>query len=109
MTYTARTTLSLAAWDANEFEVEMVVKFTVAPARAQALNEPAEPATVEFVTIRLFDAGKKIELPCPDWLHERFADDEQFQDWLMAEADEQAACARDDAADAKRDERRLGL
>ncbi|MGK8640351.1 hypothetical protein ACRS7F_13340 [Brucella anthropi] len=106
-TFTARTTLSLAAWDAGpEFEVEMLVKFTVTKARAQTQLEPEEPATVENISIRLFEAKGKSELACPPWAHEWFADDDGFKDWLMSEANEQYQQAAEDHADQMREMRR---
>lgn len=110
MRYTARTTLSLAAWDAGpEFEVEMVVKFTVTKACAQTQIDPEEPAMVENISIRLFTEKGAAELACPTWLDERFSEDDGFKDWLMSEACESDEYARDCKADADRDERRLGL
>ena len=105
--FTARTTLSLAAWDAGpEFETEMVVKFTVCPGCAQTLTDPGEPASVDDISIRLFTAKTKTELPCPTWLHEFFADDEAFQNWLLSEAADQDECAREDAAERRHEQQR---
>lgn len=106
MTYTARTTLSLAAWDAcPEFEVEMVVKFTVTKARAQTQIDPEEPAMVENISIRLFAGKGAPELACPTWLDEMFSDDDGFKSWLLSEAAEQEQSAKEAMAE----ERRLGL
>jgi hypothetical protein len=105
--FTARTTLSLAAWDVGpEFEAEMVVKFTVQPGCAETRIDPAEPASVEDISIRLFTPKTKTELPCPSWLHEHFSENEAFQNWLLSEAANQDECAREDAAERRYEQQR---
>lgn len=105
--FTARTTISLAAWDSgSELEAEMVVKFTVQPGCAQTQIDPAEPTSIEDISIRLFTTKTKTELPCPSWLHEHFADDKAFQDWLLSEAADQDECAREDAAERRYEQQR---
>ena len=105
--FTARTTLSIAAWDAGgEIETEMVVKFTVQPGCAETRTDPASPALVEDISIRLFTPKTTTELPCPSWLQEHFSDDESFQDWLLSEAAEQDECAREDAAERRYEQQR---
>jgi hypothetical protein len=104
--FTARTTLSLAAWDAGpEFEVEMVVTFTVQPGCAQTSLSPAEPPSVEDISIRLFTTKTKTEMSCPTWIHEWFADDRGFQDWLIDETRDQDEIAREEAAEMRRMDR----
>lgn len=99
-TFTARTMLSLAAWDAGpEIEVEMVVTFTVHPESGDGWNDPAEPAFVENVSIRLFTHITKTELLCPSWLCDRFEKDDSFNDWLLGEASDQYAEAREAEAE----------
>lgn len=108
--FTARTTLSLAAWDSgSELEAEMVVTFTVKPGCAQTQIDPAEPASVEDISIRLFTQKTKTELPCPSWLHEHFAEDNAFQSWLMSEAADHEECAREDAAECRYEQQREDL
>jgi hypothetical protein len=105
--FTARTTLSLAAWDSgSELEAEMVVKFTVQPGCAETRIDPAEPASVEDISIRLFTAKTKTELFCPLWMHNHFAGDEAFQKWLLSEASEQDECSREDAAERRYEQQR---
>jgi hypothetical protein len=105
--FTARTTLSLAAWDAGgEIETEMVVTFTVKPGCAETRIDPATPASVEDISIRLFTQKTKTELPCPAWLHEHFENDEAFQNWLLSEAGDQDECAREDAAERRHEQLR---
>jgi hypothetical protein len=103
--FTARTTLSIAAWDAGgEIEAEMVIKFTVQPGCTQTWLEPSEPASVEDISIRLFTPKTKTELPCPTWLHEHFAEDDAFQQWLLSEAADQDECSREDAAERRHEQ-----
>lgn len=110
MSYTARTMLSLTAWESgSEFEADMVVTFTVTKYRAQTQIDPEEPATVENITIRLFTEKGATELACPTWLDERFSDDDGFKDWLMSEAAEQEVSAKEAMAELRAEERRLGL
>jgi hypothetical protein len=105
--FTARTTLSLAAWDAGgELEAEMVVKFTVNPGCAQTLTDPGEPASIEDISTRLFTTKTKTELPCPAWLEAHFSDDKEFNNWLLSEAAEQDECAREDAAERRYEQMR---
>lgn len=105
--FTARTMLSLAAWDAGgELETEMAVRFTVHPGCKQTQLEPAEPASVEDISIRLFTAKTKTELPCPSWLHDHFAEDDAFQRWLLSEAADQDESAREDAAERRHEQSR---
>lgn len=109
-TYFVKTPISIAAWEAGpEIEVNAIVGFKVIPARAQVLNEPAEPASVEIIKFRLFSTISGIELACPDWLAVKFTENEAFHDFLMSEARDQDEAAICDRADAIRDERRLGL
>lgn len=104
--FTARTTLSLAAWDAGpEFEVEMVVTFTVQPESGDGWNDPREPASVEDIRVRLFSHITKTELACPSWVEEWFTDDKEFHNWLLSEAAEQYESAREDAAERRREMR----
>lgn len=106
--FTARTTLSLAVWDAGpEHEVDMVVTFTVHRGQPQTLIDPAEPTSVEDVTIRLFKSNGTAELTIRDWQHELFANDSDFREWLIAEAAEQIEDAKADAAEARADDARL--
>ncbi|WP_051375765.1 hypothetical protein [Aliihoeflea sp. 2WW] len=108
--FTARTTLSLAVWDAGpEHEVDMVVTFTVNPARPQTEIDPAEPSSVEDITIRLFKDKGATELSIPDWQHELFTNDRDFREWLISEAAEQIEDAKVGAAEARADDARLGL
>jgi hypothetical protein len=84
----------------------MVVTFTVQPGCAQTSVSPAEPAFVEDISIRLFTPKTKTEMPCPTWLHEWFADDREFQDWLLDDARDQDENAREEAAEMRAEMRR---
>ena len=107
--YFVKTPISIAAWEAGpEIEVNAIVGFKVIPARAQVLNEPAEPASVEITKFQLTSTFGN-ELACPDWLAVRFTEDEAFNNFLMSEARDQDEAAACDRADEIRDERRLGL
>lgn len=108
-TYFVKTPISIAAWEAGpEIEVNAIVGFKVIPARAQVLNEPAEPASVEITKFQLTSTFGN-ELACPDWLAVRFTEDEAFHEFLMSEAQEQSNEAKEALAEFKREERRLGL
>jgi hypothetical protein len=102
--FTARTTLSLAAWEAGgELEAEMVVKFTVCPGCAQTQFEPGQPPFVEDISVRLFTTKTKTELFCPTWVTDQFSENEAFCRWLLSEAADQDECAREDAAETRRE------
>lgn len=109
-TYFVKTPISIAAREAGpEIEVNAIVGFNIVPVRKQALNEPAEPASVEIIKFRLFRDISGIELACPDWLAVQFTENEAFHDFLMSEARDQDEAAACDRADAIRDERRPGI
>lgn len=109
MAYTAKTSLHLALWDGGgEIEVEAVIDFNVIPGSRATQTQPAEPPMVEVTRFRLRKPKTGEWLTCPAWIEEAFISDESFDAWLLGEADEQAAYARDEAADAKINEMRLG-
>jgi len=108
MSYSATTPLHLALWDGGgEVEVEAVIDFNVLPGSRATSIQPAEPPMVEVTRFRIRKPKTKEWLICPSWIEEAFISDESFDAWLLGEADEQAASARDDAADAKLEEMRL--
>jgi hypothetical protein len=108
MTYTATTALHLALWDGGgEVEVEAVVAFTVTKFRAASLEGPEEPPMAEVKSFRIRKPKTGEWLACPTWISDAFESDDSFNDWLVSEADEQAAYAAEDAAEARNEERRL--
>ncbi len=88
-------------------ELQMVVEFTVHPGSKATLVDPAEMplAEVSKVTFFKMDGLKRLPDPVtlPDWLEDHFTDGEDFQTWMLAEADEQYIAAKEDAADHRRE------
>lgn len=107
--YIATTPLHLALWDAGgEVEVEAVITYSVTKYRPAARLEPEELPMVENVSIKLRDLKTKEELSL-DQILERFSEGDSFQSWLMSESADRDEYACDCAAEAKMEERRLGL
>lgn len=73
--------------------------FTVSPAADASSISPAEPASIEDVTVSLSLAG--VTVNAPGWLYDWLCDSRD--DWLMQQAAAQHEAAADDAADHRRD------
>ena len=83
-------------------ELDVVVTFTVTDYSPQTLTSPEEPCMVEDVDLAVTRNGKPVSLPV--WLIEEISNGEGFKDWLLDEAAESDLAAREDAAEALRDE-----
>lgn len=106
MAYQAKTALHLALWEGGgEVEVEAVIDFTVTKFRAASMDGPEEPPMAEVKLFRLRKPKTGELLATPAWISDAFEGDESFMNWLVSEAAEQDAHARDCADDARREER----
>lgn len=105
--YRAEQAVAISGWECGtEIELKMVVTFSVHPGSPATPEQPPEPASVEVDKIRFFDGTDELELP---WsVGDRFTSADGFKDWLMGEASESDEYARDQAADARREEMRMG-
>jgi len=105
--YRATQAIHIGGWECGtEIELQMIVDFTVHPGCAQTLQSPAEPATVEVSSVRFMDGADEIKLP---WsIEDRFTSRDEFKDWLIGEAADSEEYARDQAADACREDMRMG-
>lgn len=108
--FTATSALSLAIWEGGgEAEVEAVITYTVTKGYPATLEEPGQLPMAEVSTFRLRKPKTQEWLNCPAWISDAFEGDESFMSWLVQEAAEQDAAARDDAAERRykelRDER----
>ena len=103
--HTASQPIHISGWECGtEIELKMVVEFTVTDAIPQTLENPAEPSMVEIGKVRFFDGTDELQLP---WsIADRFTNEDGFRDWLMSEAIDADEYARDQAADARREELR---
>lgn len=105
--FRAEQIVAICGWDCGtEIELKMVVTFAVHPGSEATQIDPAEPASVDIDKIRFFDGTDELDLP---WsVGDRFASADGFKDWLMGEAAESGEYARDQAADARREDMRMG-
>lgn len=90
-----------------EIELQMVVDFTVHPGSKATLVDPAEMPLAEVSKVQFFKMAGLKPLPdpvaLPDWLEEHFTRVDEFQTWMLTEADEQFTAAQDDYADQRRE------
>lgn len=80
------------------------VTYTVTTGHRGYYGQPAEGPSVEVTRLTLYRGTRPA--PCPDWLSDDLTEDAAFIARLLADAAEQDECARDDAADARREEMR---
>lgn len=80
------------------------VTYTVTTGHQGYYGQPAEGPAVEVTGLTLRRGARPA--PCPDWLADDLISDDAFIARLLSEAAEQDECARDDAADARREEMR---
>lgn len=102
--YRAEQVVAISGWECGtEIELTMVVTFTVHPYQPATEIDPPEEASAEVVRIRWFHGKDELTLP---WsIGDRFASEDGFKEWLLAEATDQIVAAEEDAADAKREMR----
>lgn len=111
--YRAEQDVAISAFETGaEFELRMVVNFTVHTGCKQTLTEPGEEPSAEVDQVQFFRLvdGKPVAAPSamPVWMIDALTEGDEFNVWLLSEADEQRQAALADAADAMRDER-MGL
>lgn len=115
MAYTYKTGLLFTlsdSVDAKEHDVELVIKYRVSPGSAPTREQPGEgpSVSIESATIRSLYIMPTTHEPAPGWLWpylNGFAEDEALIAELLAHAENADEAARDQAADARREERRL--
>lgn len=109
MTYTTTSKLSLALWEGGEVEVEAVITYTVTKFSPATFEQPEEPPMAEVSTFRLRKPKTGEWLTCPAWISDAFEGDDSFMNWLVSEAVEKDAYAKECAAEARAEDRRMGL
>lgn len=87
-----------------EAEVEMVVTFSVSKAISTSNDGPGEEPAPEILDLQFFRNQKPTSLP--DWLIDFIQDRDQFDAWLMSEAESQIQQSAEDHADHMREMRR---
>ena len=103
--FTARQDIHISGWECGfEVEVEMVVTFTVSKSVPASNDGPAEEPAPEVLDLKFFRNKKPTSLPV--WLIDFIQDRDQFDAWLMSEAEDQSQQAEEDHADHMRDMRR---
>lgn len=104
--HTARDKLNLSLWDAGtEIELDLVFRFKVYPGSRQTLEQPGEEPTAELVDLQILNNGALEH--CPKWLFAKLESDDGLNAWLLSEAREADEYAREQKADADREERQL--
>jgi len=110
MAYIAKSALHLALWEGGgEVEVEAVIDFTVTKFRVATMEGPEEPPMAEVTNFRIRKPKTGEWLTCPAWISDAFESDDSFMGWLISEAADQDEYARDCAAEARAEDRRLGF
>lgn len=106
-TYRAEQGIHISGWECGtEIELKMVVTFKVYPGSKATMIDPPEEPSVAVDQIRFFDGKDEITMP---WsICDRFSSADGFKLWLMSEWAEQHMAALDEAADARREELRMG-
>lgn len=94
--FSVKSPMNLSLWEGGEIDIDALISFTV------------DEGAVEVTRFQFSKLGY-VFADAPKEIVRRFESDPSFYNWLISEADEQLAYERDDAADAKREERRLGL
>lgn len=97
--------------DAKEHDVELVIKYRVSPGCEPTREQPGEGPTVsiESAILRSLHVMPTTYEDAPRWLWPYLEDDEALTAELLAHAAASDEYARDQAADARREERRLSL
>lgn len=107
--YRAEQYISISASESGtEIELQMVVDFTVHPGSPATMIDPPEGPLAEIDQVQFFMVKDGKPLPnvtasMPDWLEDHFTTGDDFQTWMLTEADEQYIAAKEDAADHRRE------
>lgn len=100
--FTARQDIHISGFECGtEIKLAMVVEFRVIPGRKQTRIDPAEEPSVEVDKVRFFDGVAEVMLP--GFIVNAFTDRQQFDKWLLSEAEAQAQQAAEDQADYARE------
>lgn len=103
-TYIVKSPLSISLWEGGgEFEINAIISFQVQPAIAATHEEPGSGPIVEVSKFQLSSTAG-FDIVCPNWLSDRFENDDSFNAWLLQEAEERDQIERDMAAEEARDE-----
>ena len=106
---TFKTGFAMHVWDGGEYEFQAVISYRVYPGSPQTRDDPGCDATAEIETVRLVKLDGTKEYPVPAWLQAMLEGDEALLDSLLSDAADADEYARDQAADATREEQRLRL
>lgn len=94
---------------AAEHDVRLTLKYTVYPGCAPTLEQPGEGPSVSIQSATVYShiATFRREYDAPEWLWPYLESDEALVAELLAHAANADEYARDQAADARREERTL--
>lgn len=111
--YTYRTGMDLRfsdSMDADEHSVDLTIHYTVSPGCRATFEQPGEGPTVSIQGATITSAiGTKLqrEDDAPDWMWPFLEKDAALAAELLAHAEDADEYARDQAAEARREERLL--
>jgi hypothetical protein len=109
--YRAEQDIFISGWECGtEIALKMVVQFKMTDHYPASDNGPEEFPQPEIEHMRFFRKHEQVavEIVVPPFIEDAFTDSEDFMSWLAGEARESDEYARDCAADARREEARLG-
>lgn len=109
--YTFRTDFdfSLVPWG-PEHQVELSIRYSVQPGCEPTREQPGEGPSVEFSSARIIVGHGTVnrrEYDVPDWLWPFIEADEELAGDMLQAARDADEYARDQAADARREEQKL--
>lgn len=105
MAYTYRTGLSIGVCDPADHSLPIRLTFSVYPGCAATLEQPGEAASAELLTAEV-QVGPIEWVAVSEWLFSLLCGDSELNNEMLATAAEDDECARDQAADARREELR---
>lgn len=103
--HTLKTHLRLSLGGVDEHEVDARVSYWFTPAWPQSSMDPGSDASVEIDNIQIANGREYHSLP--DWLVDAFRDDETLLADCLADKAESDEYAREQAADARREDLRM--
>lgn len=107
MKFYASTTAILSSSVNDETELQLVITAQYRRGYSDSFMGPGEPATCEVLRVEVRDPKTKTLHMLPEYLVDVLTDNDETRTWLLNEWAEQDQCARDDAADMRREDRQV--
>ena len=100
-----RTTLSIGS-GLDDYEIEIVVDYSITPGFAGSYHQPPEPASAEILAVAVIDSLGKSH-PAP-WLCDLLSDDEEMLSLCLVDEAERSEYAAELRAESQREARMFG-